>query len=593
MNKLSALAAVVALSGGLAACGGGSSSTTMMPEPTPQDMCETAGNTWVDGACMTDAQLAAAEATAIADAIADAKTAADALTAMSSDMDVTAAKALIATAQGLIDGAVHATAGETTDSDDALDAVSTTVADAEVDIAAHRKAVADAAAAEEAAQVAATTKEAGTKLTQIEAEGEQTTDAGLGGSAVTATGNAEGAYNLAISRDRDGTTVTVTVEGADDDADEDFVQAMDLGGGLTMHTRDMEATETAPAMQEVAMVMTDIEVPTATAFGMVHTLNVRVDGETATEDDPNDALNVVTANLGHVKAAAFTAPAGTVGTTTLPFQHEVADDDGTPEDESMAAAEIMGTYEGAMGTYKCNADSASCTVTVDGEGVVSAVSNADDWIFIPADGATVDVADTEYLQYGFWLKRSTDAEGVVTYNEVETFAGAATGLPASGTTADVEGTASYSGDAVGVYVHHVLSEGGGTVASSTAGHFTADVSLMAAFGGDDVAVANQDRLTGTINNFMLSGGEANDWSVALVSDGDPNTADVQPDTDGTLAGTAMGGSGAGSFSAVFHGDTDDGDGNNTVQPSAVVGEFNAGFRNGVAAGAFGATIDEE
>ena len=43
--------------------------------------------------------------------------------------------------------------------------------------------------------------------------------------------------------------------------------------------------------------------------------------------------------------------------------------------------------------------------------------------FTPDDGATVDVDDTDYLHYGFWLKKTTDADGAVTYNEVETFAG--------------------------------------------------------------------------------------------------------------------------------------------------------------------------
>ena len=38
-------------------------------------------------------------------------------------------------------------------------------------------------------------------------------------------------------------------------------------------------------------------------------------------------------------------------------------------------------------------------------------------------GATSDVADADYLHYGFWLAR-TSKDGVVTsYDEVETFAG--------------------------------------------------------------------------------------------------------------------------------------------------------------------------
>ena len=45
------------------------------------------------------------------------------------------------------------------------------------------------------------------------------------------------------------------------------------------------------------------------------------------------------------------------------------------------------------------------------------------WHFTPAEGATSDVADADYLHYGFWLKKTTDADGATTYNEVQTFAG--------------------------------------------------------------------------------------------------------------------------------------------------------------------------
>ena len=48
---------------------------------------------------------------------------------------------------------------------------------------------------------------------------------------------------------------------------------------------------------------------------------------------------------------------------------------------------------------------------------------SDGWVFTPDAGATSDVADADYLHYGFWLKRTTDEDGVLTYNEVETFAG--------------------------------------------------------------------------------------------------------------------------------------------------------------------------
>ena len=34
------------------------------------------------------------------------------------------------------------------------------------------------------------------------------------------------------------------------------------------------------------------------------------------------------------------------------------------------------------------------------------------WAFIPDEGATSDVPDADYLHYGFWLKRTADADGV-------------------------------------------------------------------------------------------------------------------------------------------------------------------------------------
>ena len=42
---------------------------------------------------------------------------------------------------------------------------------------------------------------------------------------------------------------------------------------------------------------------------------------------------------------------------------------------------------------------------------------------LPMTGAKSDVADADYLHYGFWLMKTTDEDGVLTYNEVETFAG--------------------------------------------------------------------------------------------------------------------------------------------------------------------------
>ena len=113
--------------------------------------------------------------------------------------------------------------------------------------------------------------------------------------------------------------------------------------------------------------------------------------------------------------------------------------------------EYSGTFDGAEGTFTCTlAD--GCAVTVeDGE-----ITNMLSVHFTPdEEDVTVKEDDADYLHYGFWLKRTTDEDGVLTYNEVETFADSS--IPASGTVARVEGTAEYDGGATGVYVKNVYN----------------------------------------------------------------------------------------------------------------------------------------
>ena len=184
-------------------------------------------------------------------------------------------------------------------------------------------------------------------------------------------------------------------------------------------------------------------------------------------------------------------------------------------DQTIDAFTAAGTYNGAMGTYMCNDASTDCTVSLDADGMITAMS--DGWVFTPDAGATSDVADADYLYYGFWLQRTTN-EGGVTYGEVQTFAGAQ-GWELSTTTGieAVTGGATYNGDAVGVFVNNVTDDQG-AIASSTSGQFSADVVLNATFGGGGVLANNQFTIGGTVSDFVLNGqfGEVeNDWSVTL------------------------------------------------------------------------------
>ncbi|MYD98808.1 MAG: transferrin-binding protein-like solute binding protein [Gammaproteobacteria bacterium] len=428
-----------------------------------------------------------------------------------------------------------------------------------------------------AARVAAVTKASLTKESAIAAEAAQTADDGPGGADATTD------HAITITRDGAGTTVTIAVDGAAAD-DPTFMQAMDLGGGRTMHVRTMPADANGSVTEEVMVVGTDIEAPTATPFAMVpeQALNADADGAAATGADavafdPGGALDSSSprdaAVLAKVMSTAFASGTG----ATLTFG---GDDPGDPTDAAFTTA---GSYNGAPGTYKCAGGAADCTVTLDAMGTLIAMS--DDWIFTPDSGATSDVPDADYLHYGFWLQRTTDAMDAVTYDEVETFA--ASSVAASGDVSSVTGSATYRGGAAGVYVNKVFNADG-TLDRATSGHFAADATLTATFGQvldaaglGTIAPNLLNTLGGTIDNFRLSGGEANTWSVALDGDITANS--------GMASGTARGGVAGvdGSFSAAFHGPVTDAD-NDPVQPHTVVGEFNADFSNGAVAGAFGA-----
>ena len=498
----------------------------------------------------------------------------------------TAADTLLAAAMDADEkGALGATAEQQTE----LASVSVTnaeayVATAEDDLTTAQTA-ADAAAvvattAADAAAVVAATAEAVTKTTAIKAEALE--PAGL-------------PENVMMDISRDRTATTIEIDSGAAEGDPEFALYKDLGKGRTMHTRKMEADVDGDVVEEVIVVSTDIAAPRPVAFAEFKTEDGMptqvLDVTTDTTNDPQgeidtfealmvgDTSEVSAAVLALIKSDGF-VPAQEGATVTHTFAWAQEADGETP---AVEAFETAGTYNGSMGTYRCNSDTAACTVMLDDKGAITDMNAG--WIFTPAPRVTTDQPDYEYLSYGFWLKKTTDGDGVLTYNEVETFAGSS--LDMGSDVSEVEGSATYNGGATGVYVKDVHNSDG-TLDTATAGHFTAAASLTAYFGGGDVAANKQDSITGTINNFALSGGEENAWSVSLKSE-------IFTDTAGTASGAANGGGAAGTFNATFYGPTPviemeaGGDGTATVAPGSVVGEFGASFSNGSVAGAFGAT----
>ena len=463
----------------------------------------------------------------------------------------------------------------------------------------------------------AATEAAGTKVEAIGDEAAQMTDDGPGGA------DADPDHMIDIKRDRAGTTVTVTVGGAATDDPEFVDQMAGLDRGRTMLVRAMEADEDGNVVEEVVIVSTDIEAPKATAFAKVdgQALNARDLDDDVNADDMGEADDDWTALwvgvdgntapiddvLKLVMSGAFVPGEGT--STELTFARAQEDSDSnTAGDQTVEAFETAGTYNGAMGTYRCGAPDtggSDCMVTVNAKGELTAMSTG--WVFTPAMGATSDVPDGDgYLSYGFWLERTKDADGVVTsYGEVETFAMATTeiGETVASTLEVVTGSATYEGGSVGVYVKNVLDDQANIV-SATSGHFSADVELTATFGGGDVADNNQFTIGGKITDFVLQHGEENDWGVGLGladfsgrPENDPGKSEPGNTYTDMFSGVATGDSTAvaGSWNGMFHGVSGnldhDGDGDTptvNTPPVAVTGEFSANFTDGTAAGGFGA-----
>ena len=416
-------------------------------------------------------------------------------------------------------------------------------------------------------EIDAMTAEALTKAMAINAEASATPGADSG--AFDDTDNAE-RYTVSIKHTGGAAEVMVTDPRMNDDDDPKFMMN-DMGMNVRGPNDDGET--------EIVVVHTDIEAPKATEFAKVsgQELDVSTNTDNDSPQTTYEALTVLTADSSMIMSAGFSA--------TVASELTFDNDDASTADKD-EADEVAGAYNGAPGTYRCNGSSA-CTVTLNAKGEVTAVSQG--WIFTPDEGATSPVPDSDYLHYGLWVKKTTDKDGVTTYNAVQTFAGSSIQEFPNGDMSDVMGSATYQGGAAGVYARKVFDATGvvdpeKSLGSATAGTFTADISLMAYFGGDDVAANKQYSIEGSASNFALSGGEENAWSVNLKADFGR--------TDNEFTGTANGGGDEAAWNGTFHGaggDTeaaDDGTAKN--QPTVVVGEFNAHFSNGHVAGAFGA-----
>ena len=494
---------------------------------------------------LADANTAMTEETTVSDAIGAAMTAIAGITDESASKAVSDGRAAIDAAKVSLDGMENLSAEAMATLQGRIDALNN-----------------DFSPIEMAATATAKTKAAGTKVEAI-------------GKVMVA--DAFDAVDVTVTAKRTGPDIKV-------EGDDDFTHVMG-----PMYSLMHDADDDGNVVVEIVLVDHTITAPKRTSFAKAYPLDLSTDttNDPAVGESTKEALTIATGVTTLVKSDSDAFAAGTgAGESIHRFDAE-----NTTVDNMADAAEVAGTYDGAPGTYRCNGGEI-CTVTLmrDAMGEVSTTMSAG-WIFTPDPGAKVYVVDREYASFGVWLKRTTDADGVLTYNMVDTFAMGP--LPTTATAiAGVEGTATYAGSALGVYVHNVLDPAG-EVASATGGMFTADAALTATFGQmkneadppqDTIAESMLDTITGTIDNFELAGGEAQKWSVELMRS--ESYDDLTDPTIVTFTGATKGGGEPGEYSGQFYGGTGNA---NDVAPGEVAGEFTANFLNGNVAGGFGAT----
>ena len=324
-------------------------------------------------------------------------------------------------------------------------------------------------------------------------------------------------------------------------------------------------------IENTAVVYTNRAAPKSYPIAERYATTDNVPGGAGTYTAADRTLTIATDTADpNIKADGFP----TAGTTTF-----------TPASPS-AENIVPGTYQGASGNYRCTG---TCTAMANANGDISL---SDAWVFVHDMGATVSVADTAYLYFGWWLQKDDgDPEEASAFTGV---VGTIADLTANPST--LNGTATYSGPAAGKFAMSDPLTGG------DAGHFTADATISATFG-----TGPTNGLSGTIDNFMANE-EAVPWSVTLYrrtwhatnvgqTEAFDNTSTAAVNESVTQTVWSIDGNSAaasGTWDAMAYdelpGETPTGDGSNV--PTSVTGTFQSHFGSThTMVGAFGATKD--
>ena len=390
MNKLTALAAVVALSVGLAACGGGSSKKAMMDDTDGMEQPDPAATQRSDiKTKITAAQTAVA---AVTDEATDAQV-------MTADRAVTTAATAITNASAL--------------DDNEKAAFNTAIGAIRSDLATRKSSRTTAMSmdAEDAAEEAEALFEG---LSSGDLEVTISTTAG------------EGVMDTYGGGDAKITGTTLVNQATDTPTDVEATDTALTKMGKWQGTELMADTD-GEMPSSTVVVYTDITAPKAVAFGEVYTL----DGN------------------GNLASATVTLAANRSKVKASDFVHTGRKNHDPDPDETNDIARVRGTFNGASGEYRCTASSSTACASHDaGDGVVRLEGT---WVFDPDSGAMAMMADPSYAYFGWWLVKSSDGPEVDVFHGVTDLAGDDANLAAPSDISALGGMATYSGLAAGKY----------------------------------------------------------------------------------------------------------------------------------------------
>ena len=388
-----------------------------------------------------------------------------------------------------------------------------------------------------------------------------TRDSNLAGGLLAAMVTQATTVNEVTATNTDG-AVTVLVNPDGEGASDFWASTRDVAPDAAGFTKAI--VEKAPGTDsfEIAAVYTDVQTDIPTPL-------LTVEGATGT----NDYFTVAEADFG------MKATTETIDKTIVPDTGETVLLLGAPEIISGTTDTQLrfdGSWRGIDGTFICDAcddtNQITARISKDAEGepqrTFAFAESGDAWVFEPTDStATVDVADADYLWFGWWqdMPTTTDGTGVQSF---QAFAGGSEDFTATGNAVQaLVGDATYEGSAAGKYVQQA-----GTVFEPTyiADAFTATATLTADF---DTA-AEAGTIAGTITGFKNSAGQAlTGWAVALGSIDLQDSAAAFNATDGTATATIGSiDSTSGNWNGAFYGN-----GRTDGEPGSVAGTFSADF----------------